>query len=618
MEKVAAQTDVGDRASCAARAIRVLPPEVASQIAAGEVVDRPASVVKELVENALDAAATRIVVTIEGGGADLLRVADDGEGIAADQLPLAVTAHATSKVRSAADLERVETFGFRGEALASVASVSRMRIVSRARGVRDGAAIEVDSGESRGVVPAASPEGTLIEVRHLFAPVPARRKFLKSPRTEAARCADALELLALSHPGVSFELQSDGKVLVQLSATTHVRTRVLDILGRGGEHALEVDAAGSVQDPDSLDDHSIALWGLIGRPDTARPAGNEQRIAVNGRPIRDRAILSALREAYRGLVEPGRLPPVALFLTMPPQLVDVNVHPAKTEVRFRHPSAIWKLVRDGVRAALAQAKLVPSGSSLLGTDSSAELTEARHAPPRAAASHSPTARSAPMSAADDSPAAAPAFASASASASASAPALLLAGPGAVLQVDRTWLVLEEGGAIVVVDQHALHERVMFEKLKERIEKGALASQRLLIPDVIAVGAAALLKLESLEHVLTRIGFDIAPAGPRSIAVSAVPVFLLERGVEPTPFLRALLEAPALEGEKSDEEGVLASVLDMMACKAAIKGGDRLTPAEAGELLAMRDRVERSTNCPHGRPTSVRIPLEDIERRFGRR
>lgn len=614
MEKVAVQTDAGARATGAARAIRVLPPEVASQIAAGEVVDRPASVVKELVENALDASATRIVVTIEGGGADLLRVADDGEGIAAEELPLAVTAHATSKVRSAVDLERVETFGFRGEALASVASVSRMRIVSRARGARDGAAIEVESGEARGVVPAASPEGTLIEVRQLFAPVPARRKFLKSARTEAARCADALELLALSHPGVSFELQSDGKVLVQLSATTHVRTRVLDILGRGGEHALEVEAAGSVQDPDSLDDHAIALWGLVGRPDAARPAGNEQRIAVNGRPIRDRAILSALREAYRGLVEPGRLPPVALFLTMPPQLVDVNVHPAKTEVRFRHPSAIWKLVRDGVRAALAQAKLVPSGSSLLGTNTAAEIAEARHQSQSATLHHSPSARFAPVSAPMSGPEAAPP----PAPASASAPALLLSGPGAVLQVDRTWLVLEESGAIVVVDQHALHERVMFEKLKERVGQGALASQRLLLPDVIAVGAAAMLRLESLESVLTRIGFDIAPAGPRSIAVSAVPAFLLERGVEPTPFLRALLEAPALEGEKSDEEAVLASILDMMACKAAVKGGDRLTPAEAGELLAMRDRVERSTNCPHGRPTSVRIPLEDIERRFGRR
>ncbi|MDA0802508.1 MAG: DNA mismatch repair endonuclease MutL [Planctomycetota bacterium] len=594
------------------RPIAILPEALASQIAAGEVVERPASVLKELVENSLDAGATRVDVVIEGGGADLLQVVDDGDGIPPEELPLAVAPHATSKVRSMDELVAVGTLGFRGEALASVASVSRLRIVSRVRGATDAASLQVDAGKVGGVSPAAGPAGTLMEVRNLFAAVPARRKFLKTPRAEAARCADAMELLSLAHPSVSFRLQSDGRVIVDLPATDHARRRILSILADAGEGALEVHAECTVADPDSMEEQRVRLWGLVCRPEHARARSGAQRLLVNGRPIQDRALVSAVREAFRGLVEPGALPPLVLLLSMPPELVDVNVHPAKTEVRFRHPSTMWRLVRDGVRQALRAASLVPQAAELLGKAIPMEAPRSSgggvslpHTGPSAMSGEalpihheSPTLGSQPM---------------------APVPiARILGGTDAVLQVARTWLVFEEDGALVVADQHALHERVMFESLKERITREALPSQRQLLPDVTSVSAAAMARLDSLLPVLMRIGYDIAAAGPRSIAVSGVPVFLLERGVEPLGFVKSILEEPHSEGESPDEESVLASVLDMMACKAAVKGGDRLTGAEVAELLAMRDRIERATNCPHGRPTSVRIPLAEVEKRFGRR
>ncbi len=598
------------------RRIAQLPEALASQIAAGEVVERPSSVVKDLVENSLDAGATRVEVVVEGGGADLVRIIDDGDGIPPEELPLAVAPHATSKVRTIDELGAVATFGFRGEALASVASVSRLRIVSRPRGSTDASAIEVDAGRGATVTPAAGAPGTTIDVRQLFAAVPARRKFLKSPRTEAARCADAIELLSLAHPQVAFRLQSDGRAVVDLPATGHLRQRVVAVMGPESEGAMEVQAEADVQDPDTLEHSTMSVWGLVALPEAARIRGSTPRLLVNGRPIQDRALVSAVREAFRGLVEPGALPPGVLLLSIPPEQVDVNVHPAKTEVRFRHPSAVWKLVRDGVRHALRAASLVPEASALLSGDevhprSSVASTPWRHAaaPPRAtpALDHalpiSGVDRGAPSPIAPATPIPV---------------ATILSGVGAVLQVDRTWLVFEEAGAIVVADQHALHERVMFEVLKERIAREPLAVQRLLLPDIVSVSAEAMIRLEAWAPVLARVGFDLAPAGPRSIAVSGVPAFLLGRGVEPTPFLKSILNEPAATGGAADEETVLASVLDMMACKAAVKGGDRLTGAEIAELLAMRDRVERSSSCPHGRPTSVRIPLVEIEKRFGRR
>ena len=584
------------------RSIRPMDATLVDQIAAGEVVDRPASVVKELVENALDAGARCIEVIIESGGTDLIRVLDDGCGIAVDELPLAIAAHATSKISSLDDLEEVSTFGFRGEALASIASVSRLRIVSRPSGSEVGGSIAVEGGLTVGSTPAASPQGTSIEVRHLFYNTPARRKFLKTPRAEAARCSDVLELLSLAHPGVTFRLQSDGRLLVDLAATSAVRRRLLDVLGTESEpHMLDVEASCEVTDPDSLAVHTVHIWGLVGHPELARPRGAAQRFLVNGRPIQDRALASALREAFRGLTEPGHLPPAILHLTVNPASVDVNVHPAKTEVRFRHPSVLWKLVRDGVRGALRRANLVPVETGLLE---------------RAVAPTAPTAISSslPLSQWMDSR-----EVDSSESSRPIVPiATVLDGVGTVLQVDRTWLVFEEDGALVVADQHALHERVMFETLKERVSKSSLPAQRLLLPDVFSVESSAMNRLDALAPILTRIGYEVTPAGPRSIAVSATPTFLAERGVNPTTFLKGLLAQPHSEGQATDEESVLSEVLDMMACKAAVKGGDRLTGAEVAQLLAMRDQIDRASNCPHGRPTSIRIPLAEIEKRFGRR
>ncbi len=600
------------------RRIAPLPEALASQIAAGEVVERPASVVKELVENALDAGATCVEVIVEGGGADLVRIIDDGAGIPPEELPLAVAPHATSKVCTIDELGAVSTFGFRGEALASLASVSRLRIVSRPRGFPEASAIEVDAGRGAHVMPAAGALGTTIDVRQLFAAVPARRKFLKSPRTEAARCADIVELLSLAHPQVTFRLQSDGRAVVDLPATDHLRQRVMGVMGPEAEEALEVRAEGDVEDSDSLRLSTMSVWGLVSRPEAARVRGSTPRLLVNGRPIQDRALVSAVREAFRGLVEPGALPPSVLLLTIPPHQVDVNVHPAKTEVRFRHPSAVWKLVRDGVRHALRSASLVPEAGALLSGGALGKARVVGAATARDPASHLDANEAADPALPIDGSTVEPIAAAATAPSTPVPVATMLTGTGAVLQVDRTWLVFEEAGAIVVADQHALHERVMFEILKERVSREPLPSQRLLLPDIIGVSAEAMLRLESLAAVLARVGFDLAPAGPRSISVSGVPTFLLERGVEPTPFLRVLLTESSASSLSDDSESVLASVLDMMACKAAVKAGDRLTGPEVAQLLAMRESTERSSSCPHGRPTSIRIPLADIERRFGRR
>ena len=630
--------------------IRRLAPSVVNQIAAGEVVERPASVVKEVLENAFDAGARRVDIEITGGGRDFIRIADDGAGIPADELALAVEAHATSKIESVADLEKVSTMGFRGEALASIASVSRFALESRTQNSDEAWRIEVTDGVIGSPAPTAGPPGTRVEVRNLFHTVPARRRFLKSETAESARIAEVVRLLALARPTIGFRLVSNGRCLLDLPATDDPRRRIVGVLGEELDGRL-IEVRGEIGSP--ADGTLTSVWGLVGLPETARPTAKNQRFILNGRAITDRSLSHALKEGFRGLVEPGRHPVGVCYLEMNPARVDVNVHPAKTEVRFREARPLHGLVRHAVQEALQEADLVRNLTLKTKGDPSADesmasgrATIAHRMPPLGSGSGVGGASpSSPFSTSSSSwfreerevarsrtasgvnldrireaigdvpmPNAAPRQPITSA-----AEVLpTLVGSDAVLQVHQSFLVTQDAEGLVIIDQHALHERVMFEKLHDRCAAGPLESQRQLVPIVFDADPASIAALESLAPLLVRLGIDATAAGPRGVAIHGFPTLLITRRVDPGPFLSELLERAAQgEIDRDDHEAALADVLDVMSCKAAVKAGDRLGEREIAELLAMRDRIDREGSCPHGRPTHLRIPIAELERRFGR-
>jgi len=630
--------------------IRRLPALLVNQIAAGEVVERPASVVKELLENALDAGAARVRIELEAGGIELVRVTDDGCGMGPADLPLAVAPHATSKIAAAEDLDRIATFGFRGEALASIASVSRLSI--RSRTVADPGAWQLDAegdvlGELR---PASGAVGTTVTVRNLFFNTPARRKFLRTAGTERTRCMDVVRECAMAHPSVAFEALVDGKPVLETPPGQGPRERALAILGDELEaQVLEVLA-------DRFDDaRGLSLWGLVGKPQIARATARAQHLFVNGRAVRDRTVQHALAEAFRGLTEPGRYPTAVLMLELSPEGVDVNVHPQKAEVRFRDQSMVHSVVTRAVREALARADLTPgfqararfgSGTEILPGGapggggmpgfvdflrrevpsqtqhrlSYEAVREAIERVERAGVVDDGDAGGAPPASGFDGVNAGPAERPAQGELT-GAPGELLPRPlpaRRVLQVHNSYLVTQDEQGVLIVDQHALHERVMFELLLERVSRGALESQRLLTPAVVEADPERVDRLGELAPLLARIGIAAEPLGPRSVGVQAFATFLFERRVDPVEFLRELLDKADRADFAPDSEDALREVLDMMACKAAVKAGDRMSDEELQALLDLRGEVERSSSCPHGRPTSVRLTIDQLERLFERR
>jgi DNA mismatch repair protein MutL len=591
-----------------------LPTLVVNQIAAGEVVERPSSVVKELLENALDAGATRIVVELEQGGVELVRVTDDGAGVPMEQALLMLAPHATSKVREIRDLDAIATMGFRGEAVASICSVSRMTVRSRTRDAESGWVIEAGGDEVGEPTPSAAPLGTSVSVRTLFFNTPARRKFLRTVGTEQSRCAEVVRDAALAHAHVGFTLKvvserEESRTMFEYPPGQSPRERALEVLGREYEaQLLEIHA-------DTFDDaRGIALWGLIGLPSVARSTARAQHVFVNGRPVRDRTIQHAIGEAYRGLIEPGKHPTAVLLIEMSPAGVDVNVHPTKTEVRFRDSSAVHQTVYRACRDALRARDLTPIWEWK-------KRQSIEPAQPWLTAGDEGTRdkaqgigeEEAAASASDASSAAWPSPAPAE-----TKPQVMARPADRVLQVHNSYLVTQDEEGLLIIDQHALHERAMFEKLLARLgEKGSLESQRLLTPVVVEVGAHQMGKMDELQVTLTKLGVDAGPIGRASVAVSAFPSFLFDRGVEPGEFLLELFDKADARGLAAGKEEALHEVLDMMACKAAIKAGDRMSDTELAELLALRERIERSSNCPHGRPTTIRVPIRELEKRFGR-
>lgn len=614
--------------------IRALPPLLVNQIAAGEVIERPASVVKELMENAIDAGAGNISITIEQGGKELIRIVDDGSGIPFDELTLALQPHATSKITTSQELDAIATLGFRGEALASIASVSRISILSRTVAQTEAGLVEGEGDQLSQPIPAGGPVGTAVTVRNLFFNTPARRKFLKTDQTETGRIVDMAESVALAHPDIGFTLSVDGRNRWELPPQQSPRNRALQILGTELEsELLELQQ----------EERGIQLWGLLGKPNIARSTTKHQRVYLNGRLIADRTIAHAIKEAYRGLIEPTRFPTIVLFLSMDPALVDVNVHPAKSEVRFRNQAIIHGTILHAVRQTLRDADLTPA----FDLQQSVTVTPNLAIPPPL-----PREFSSGMSTEGTSSTNAPAarafvdyfrqlnpqqkgfvFSEMKAAISDVDPALaelseedsareqLLPSVRSVaeaLQVHSSFIVTQDEHGLVIIDQHALHERVMFEKLKQRLDSGTLESQRLLMPAVVEVNQTQLEALDKLRDLLPRLGIELEQIGPTSVAVHAFTTLLFERGVEPDVFIRELLEKSAAQTASPEPEMVLHEVLDMMACKAAIKAGDRMSDEELGELLRYRESIERSSNCPHGRPTTLRLSIQDLEKQFGRR
>lgn len=659
LDPKAAEGDLPQMAIPVDPPIYQLPPRVVNQIAAGEVVERPASVVKELIENAIDAAGWMIRIELEEGGIELVRVVDNGWGIRKKSLPKAVASHATSKIRTSEDLDSIRTFGFRGEALASIASVSRVSIRSHSRAESDAWQLDVEGGVNGQVIPASGPEGTSVTVRNLFYNVPARRKFLKTVRTEQMRCMGVIRNAALANARIGFEVFVDGRCVLELPDRQQPRDRAIAVLGKE-----LVDQVVEVHADEFFDDQDLALWGVVGLPAVTRGSAKAQHFFVNGRPIRDRTISHALNEAYRGLAEPGRFPTAVLMLDMSPEGVDVNVHPQKTEVRFRNASRVHSVIYHAVRDALAQADLTPrfvlpnrkssqhdvfSGEQILPTGGSGVGHEQRHGEGQQGSSQSSAARFASFLRGEvpSQPQQQLSYqqikqaierveqagrdqeqTESLTTQSRTLPEKALASDDArlveppqpgdrILQVHNSYLVTQDELGVLIIDQHALHERVMFEVLLGRIANGPLESQQLLMPAIIKPGVESMERLESLQPLLRTIGIVVEPMGPETLGVHSFATFLFERKVDPVEFVTELFEKTDREGFVPDSEEALREVLDMMACKAAVKAGDHMSEEELDALLVLRREVERTSNCPHGRPTTIRLSISDLERLFGR-
>ena len=617
------------------RPIQQLPANLVNRIAAGEVIERPASVVKELLENALDAGASSITVEIEEGGKDLIRVTDNGGGIPPEELPLAFAQHATSKLTCDEDLFRISTMGFRGEALASIGAVSQARILSRVSG--NDAAYEIHNrgGEVSDPQAAAGNVGTTTEVRNLFFNTPARRKFLKGSPTELGHISEMVLRTALPYPEVAFELISGGRSVMKLPATTAVE-RLLDAWpDEFREQRLMLD----------VQDAEIQIRGVIGLPDLARPTAKYQYTYLNGRYIRDRFLQHAVREAYRGLTEPGRHPAAILLITMPPEDVDVNVHPTKIEVRFRDSGRLHGLVLAEIREKLlgndlAPAAVVPGRNAPGGRSVNAEPGP-REKLAEFFRQHFPDEVNPPTPVSPAGAAVTPGFfdspqpTQATISFPAVAPAQGHVDVAAIgrqqeqgeperapsssrasaIQLHGSYLIVESGEGMEIIDQHALHERILFEELKERLARGPLESQQLLIPEPVKVTPKQMALLDQVQGVLGKLGIEVHEFGPGTVAIQAFPSFL--HRVNPVKFVQELLERGENEQLDLHEEELLHEVLDMMACKAAVKAGDPLTAQEIEALLARRHLVDRSSNCPHGRPTTLKLSLKDLEKQFKR-
>jgi DNA mismatch repair protein MutL len=587
------------------RPIRELPGELISQIAAGEVVERPASVVRELLDNAIDAGASSIVVRLTHGGTRSIAVEDDGHGIAAAELPLALRRHATSKIASLAELEGVATLGFRGEALAAIASVAEVTVTSRTAEATHGTRLDGRSGE---LLASARAVGTSIEVRELFFNTPARRKFLKTEATELAHCLEAVRRQALVRPEIAFALWHDGKAIARWPRAPAAE-RIGEVLGAefiGHSRAVGVDLGG------------LALRGRAGTPESARGRADQQYVYVNGRPVRDKLISHAVRAAYDDVLHGGRHPAYLLFIDVAPERVDVNVHPTKVEVRFRDSREIHEVVRKAVQAALAAPGGVPTrddGAAI----AAAPAGEAFDASARYAQRPLAWPGAAPWRVAAPTPAlwgiAIPS------DARPGEPAEPIADPAAwplgraLAQIAGAFILAENAAGLVIVDMHAAHERVVYERLKADLEGVAPAIQTLLIPAAFAATAAELATAEASAGDLRALGLDLSPLGAGTLALRSVPASLA--GGDVVELARGVLADMAELGASGALERARDRLLSTMACHGAVRANRALTLDEMNALLRDMERTERADQCNHGRPTWRQVSLRELDQLFWR-
>ncbi|MDP6850283.1 MAG: DNA mismatch repair endonuclease MutL [Planctomycetota bacterium] len=565
--------------------IQKLDSVLVDQIAAGEVVERPASVVKELVENSIDAGAERIVVMLEEGGLRRIEVRDDGPGIPSDELELALTSHATSKVRSQKDLESVGTLGFRGEALASISSVSRMEIHS-CRSGEEGASIKIRFGKRSPIQASACAPGTRLIVEDLFAELPARLKFMKRTSTELSHCRAWVERLALAHPGIGFRCDHNGKTIFEALAEDDLPSRCSSVYGKGVASAmvsLEGEAPG------------FKLEARIGPPESARRNASRVHIFLNGRWVRDARLLRAVREGVREFVPVGHYPSLLLFLVVPPERVDVNVHPQKTEVRFRDERLVFSMILKTFQRGLCDAPWATRQVGSIGVSSnsiSSLSSEENWQRPL----------SKPASVVSDAPPELPVTP-------------VESSVGNFLSVSRTFLVREVPGGMEIIDQHALHERVNLEELRKEIQNGQVVSQKLLVPSLVDVEKTELDLLLARKEVFSKLGVEIEAFGEATLAVNAVPARIAR--LVPEKLVMDLLEIAA-EFRKATPDTLQEESLHRMACRGAVMAGDYLDQTALEDLLRRGANLPQDRTCAHGRPVRVFLSNEDLEKAFHRR
>ncbi len=650
--------------------IKQLSASVINQIAAGEVVERPASVVKELLENAIDAGATRIDLTVERGGKDLVRVADNGKGMSRDDLPLAFSPHATSKLEAAEDLFRIRTLGFRGEALAAIAEVSKLKCQTRQHDAESGLEINIDAGEQSPIRQCGCPTGTVIEVRNLFFNTPVRRTFLKSDSTEAGHVAEMFGRIALANPTVHFTYRSSGKLVHDLPPVTGIKERVAIFFGR--------ELAESLLWVESRVDNT-SLWGYVGHPSQSRSNNKSQFLFVAGRYVRDRSLSHALTEAYRGLLMVGRQPVAFINLEIPADEVDVNVHPTKIEVRFRDSNRVYSQLlstlrhtflssdlhsklqapadaNESVPAAPAAdpSQIEPAPLVLNGGEPDQQMVASWFPPSKPTpfqtfpnpgyaggavdrstpswAANLPTPPSAPRQAAFDE------FDGATTPEIATTPVVAVTSPQPIaestpapfsnaiplpgsdiplkaIQVHDTYLVAETPDGMVVIDQHALHERILYEELRSRVLNGGVEAQRLLVPEPVDLTGAEVAAVLERKDVLAKLGIEVEDFGGGTVLVSSTPAML--KGLTPDRLLRDLADHFRSSPLLPTADAILEDVLNMVACKAAVKANQHLAPEEISALLDRRHLVSESHHCPHGRPTALVFSKSELEKQFGR-
>lgn len=594
-----------------------LDQNMINMIAAGEVIERPASVVKELLENSVDAGATRITVAVEDGGRRLIAVTDNGEGMDAEDLAAAFESHATSKIHSAADLNGIATLGFRGEALASIASVARVRATSRTVQSDQAHCIEIDCGVSKPVCPCSGDVGTAIQIRDIFYKTPARRKFLRTANTEMGHISEQFTRIALPNDRLDLTLVHNGRELHHLAGNLSLRQRIAQLFPMlAADDLIET----------RTEEKGICIRALLGHPRSSRTNNQFQYAFLNGRFIRDKFVSHAIKEAYRGLLEPNRFPVAFLFIEMPYDEYDVNVHPTKTEVRFYNSNVIHSQLLSAMREKLLGTDLhmpakLPSGPPITSDDGRQVQRARRQEIADAMADffrqHRPVNRQQQFDLQPDDrsfPAGAPAGRKPAIPHKEAPLELSFEGPK-YLQIHDSYIVEQTEEGFVIIDQHALHEAMLYETLRQRAGSGPLESQRLLLPETFDVTDAQADALENNAEVIARLGIELAPFGPHTYAVQAFPTLLAK--VSPIGFVQDLVDLLVSRKATPNPEDMLDEVLNMTACKAAIKAGQKLTDSEIGQLLADRQRYESISRCPHGRPTTITFSITELEKQFKR-